>query len=268
MKTNSLSLPGGGLSTSALKYLAAALMVLDHSHQMFYHMGAPLWLSMAGRMVFPLFLFTSAEGFAHTRSKGKYLARLGVGSAVMAAMTALLQQLIPNENVVLMNNAFSTFFVAGWYMLCWDVLTGSGPLGKRICKALALSLVPLLSALPLLAVAQLSTTDAVPLPLLRILITLGLMIPSLPFCEGGPAMAALGLAFYILRNHRLLQIGILLLLSGLTYIMGSGYQWMMGLASLVMLLYNGQRGHGSRRFFYIFYPAHIAVLYLLSCWIG
>lgn len=266
MSTFTRSLPGGGLSISAIKYLAAALMVLDHIHQMFYFQGAPLWLSMAGRLVFPLFLFACVEGFAHTRSKKRYLSRLLLGSAAMPVLTTLLQQWISNEQVVLMNNAFSTFFVAGWYMLCWDILTGSGPLGKRFGKALALGLVPILCTLPLLAVAQLSTMEAVPLPLLRVLITLALMFPSPLTCEGGAAMAALGMAFYIFRRHRAIQLAALLLLSGITYIISGGYQWMMGFAAGILLLYNGQRGNGSRRFFYLFYPGHLAILYLLSCW--
>ena len=37
-----------------LKYLAIVLMFLDHIHQMFEGMGAPLWLTMLGRLVFPI----------------------------------------------------------------------------------------------------------------------------------------------------------------------------------------------------------------------
>lgn len=33
---------------------------------------------------------------------------------------------------------------------------------------------------------------------------------------------------------------------------------------LPLLLYNGKRGKGFKRFFYIYYPAHILVLYLIQ----
>lgn len=260
--------PGGGLSVHTIKLLAAALMLLDHIHQMFYMHGAPLWLSMAGRAVFPLFLFASAEGFAHTRSKRAYLRRLLLGSIAMVAMTTALQQLVPNENVVLMNNAFSTFFVAGWYMLCWDIFTDG--LHRRrpwlVVLSLLMGLVPVLTSLPMLAVGWLSSVEGVSFPLLRVLVALALMIPNLLSAEGGPLMVLLGVLFYIFRKRRTLQIISLLLLSALTYIIGGGYQWMMCLAAPVMALYNGQRGQGSRQFFYIYYPAHIALLYLLSSW--
>jgi len=45
------SLGRPGLSAAALKFLAAALMVLDHIHQMFAAAGAPVGLTMAGRAV-------------------------------------------------------------------------------------------------------------------------------------------------------------------------------------------------------------------------
>ena len=64
-----------GLSTAALKMLGAALMLPDHIHEMFAAAGAPLWLTIPGRLVFPLFLFASAEAFAHTRSRRAYAAR-------------------------------------------------------------------------------------------------------------------------------------------------------------------------------------------------
>lgn len=47
----SLTLGRLGLSAAALKFLAAALMVLDHIHQMFAAAGAPVGLTMAGRAV-------------------------------------------------------------------------------------------------------------------------------------------------------------------------------------------------------------------------
>ncbi|MBT1171893.1 hypothetical protein JS528_00660 [Bifidobacterium sp. MA2] len=42
------------------------------------------------------------------------------------------------------------------------------------------------------------------------------------------------------------------------------YQWMMVFALPFMLLYNHKRGPHVKWFFYVFYPAHIVVLYLIG----
>ena len=58
------------LDATNLKLLAAVLMLLDHIHQMFSAVGAPLWLTMAGRPVFPLFLFAASESFIIPAARG------------------------------------------------------------------------------------------------------------------------------------------------------------------------------------------------------
>lgn len=265
--TKPLVLSRPGLSASALKILAAGLMVLDHIHQMFAAAGAPVGLTMAGRVVFPLFLFASAESFYHTRSKKKYLQRLLFASWGMTMFTFLLQQAFPNDSVVLMNNAFSTFFVAGLYMLFWDRLRDGvkKKAPKQVIQALLCCLIPVLCALPIYLVALLSADPSVPSSTIRLLATAALLVPNVLTIEGGAAMAALGVAFYILRDHRGLQITALVLLSVLVYLLGGGFQCLMGLAAVPIALYNGERGRGHKAFFYLFYPAHIGVLYLLSC---
>lgn len=42
------------------------------------------------------------------------------------------------------------------------------------------------------------------------------------------------------------------------------YQWMMVFAMVPILFYNGKYGQGLKKVFYIYYPAHIAALYLLG----
>ncbi|MEG9196214.1 TraX family protein [Streptococcus thermophilus] len=39
---------------------------------------------------------------------------------------------------------------------------------------------------------------------------------------------------------------------------------MMILAVIPMYFYNGERGSGNKNFFYIFYPAHIYLLWILA----
>lgn len=42
------------------------------------------------------------------------------------------------------------------------------------------------------------------------------------------------------------------------------YQWMMIAALPFMLLYNGKKGIGLKYLFYIFYPLHLAILYIIG----
>lgn len=256
------------LDATNLKLLAAVLMLLDHIHQMFSAVGAPLWLTMAGRPVFPLFLFAASESFYHTRSKRKYLQRLLAASWGMTIFTFLLQRLIPNDNVVLMNNAFSTFFVTGLYMLFWNgFMDGLRRRDvKKIIKSVLGGLIPVACAFPIYLVAVLSFQENVSPFTIRLLATLALLVPNILTVEGGFSLVVLGTAFYVFRNHRVLQIAVLLILSGFSYFVDGGIQWMMCFAAIPIFLYNGKAGRGKKWFFYIFYPAHIALLYLISAW--
>ena len=196
------------LDATTLKLVAVALMFLDHIHQMFVHVGAPMWLTMLGRPVFPIFLFVSAESFYHTRSKKKYLQRLLWASWGMTLFTVALQSVLPNDDIVLMNNAFSTFFIAVFYMMLWDLFMEGVQKKKpaRIGKAILCGFLPVLGTIPLFFVAGLSANENIPFPVIRALITVAMMVPNILTIEGGVAMAALGVGFYIFRKHRAMQI--------------------------------------------------------------
>lgn len=254
------------LNATTLKLLGIFFMFLDHVHQMFAYRGAPIWLTMVGRLVFPIFLFASAESFHYTHSKKKYLQRLLFASWGMTIFTFALQAIIPSSDVVLMNNAFRTFFVAGLYMLFWDYFTEGiyTKSWKKILTAVLCFLIPLVFTLPIYLVAVLSFNQEIPASVIRLLATVALLVPNILTVEGGFAMVALGVAFYIFRKYRWLQVAVLLVLSGMIYMIDGGFQWMMCFAAIPMLLYNGKRGYGMKNFFYIFYPVHIGLLYVLS----
>ena len=254
------------LDATTLKFLAVLLMVLDHIHEMFVSMGAPMWLTMAGRLVFPMFLFAASESFYYTHSKKRYLQRLLFASWGMTIFTFILQAVLPNPDVVLMNNAFSTFFVTGLYMLCWDTLKAGirQKSLKKIGKAAVIFLVPILSAIPVYLMAMLSFNENVPGSVIRLLARIALLMPNILAVEGGAPLVVLGLLFYIFRKHRTIQIGVLLALSLIVYLSGNMVQSLMALAAIPIALYNGKRGKGMKNFFYIFYPAHIGLLYCIA----
>lgn len=255
------------LDGTNIKLIAAFFMLLDHIHQMFVYRGAPMWLTMAGRVVFPLFLFMAAESFHYTHDRKKYMLRLLLASWFMTISSFFLQWLLPNDQVVLMNNAFSTFFVTAVYMLSWDLLT-EGIRTKGLClilKAVLAALIPIVCAIPLLLVGALSANENIPFFIIRALASLSLLLPNILTVEGGVLLVALGVVFYIFRQHRWIQIGALVLLSGFVFYRNpADIQWMMGFAAVPMALYNGSKGKGLKHFFYIFYPAHIYLLYILS----
>lgn len=254
------------LTATSLKLIAVILMIMDHIHQMFAVAGAPIWLTMAGRLVFPIFLFAASESFYYTHSKRKYLQRLLFSSWGMTVFTFLLQRIVLNENVVLMNNAFSTFFVAGLYMLFWDwFLEGvKRKSTKKIVAAALGCLIPVVCALPIFFVGMLSFNDNISASAIQTLAAISLLVPNILTVEGGAALVVLGLMFYIFRQHRAIQIACLLGLSIVVYLLGDTVQCFMGLAAIPIALYNGNRGMAMKKFFYVFYPAHIGILYIVS----
>lgn len=254
------------LNATTLKLIAATLMFIDHIHEMFSHVGAPIWLTMIGRLVFPMFLFAASESFHYTHSKKRYLLRLLIASWFMTTFTFVLQGILPNDNVALMNNAFSTFFVSGLYMLFWDIFV-DGIHQKSILKiigAILLCFIPVLLSMPVLIGGFLVANENISPDIVRYIAIFSLYLPSILIVEGSYFSVLLGLLFYIFRKNRVLQIAVLVAMSAYIFITGDRIQSIMIFAAVPIALYNGEKGKGIKNFFYIFYPLHIGILYVIS----
>jgi hypothetical protein len=236
-------------------------MTMDHLHQMFIDQGAPDWLNWFGRPVAAMFLFLCAEGFYHTRSKKKYLLRFLGGFLLMAVMNRVFTAVMFMESVALINNIFGTLFMAVYYMWMIDYLRGGIKEKRpaRILRAAGGLLLPLAASLAMLLALRTGS---------RIVIQIFLFIPTPLSVEGGPVLVFIGAGLYLLRGSRLLQMGLILAVSAVTWFFSrnspGSVQWLMGCAVIPLLLYNGKRGRGGiggKYFFYIFYPAHIYLLY-------
>lgn len=100
--------------------------------------------------------------------------------------------------------------------------------------------------------------------------------------DGGIFFILIGIALYLFRQCRLLQwtafvvltmlfdfVRIVAVLGGsegfaISQMFTDYYEWFGVFAVVPMMLYNGRRGRGLKRLFYVFYPAHIYLLYALS----
>ncbi len=270
-----------GLSDTSLKEIALALMVLDHIHYFFSFTGAvPEWFSMLGRVSAPLFLFCTAEGFAHTHDRRTYLLRLwGMGAGM-----GLVQFVIGvglgrrADGFYPMNGILRDLTVA---CLLWQGIDWLRQ--RRLGRALALvgGVGVLWPAVSLALVAALPPAGQLPLYFLS-----WTVLPNWAFStDGGVWFILGGVLLYALRGRRKIQVlawaawAFWIDMGSVSYLLRMGgvslgqamllsYQWMEVFAAPLMLLYNGQRGAGHKQLFYWFYPAHVYGLYLLSCvWI-
>ncbi len=262
------------MSTTALKLIALALMLADHIGE--FIPGMPLWLRLLGRVSAPLFFFCAMWGYHYTRDRKAYLRRLYLCGLGMAAGNFLLNQLFPASFSLIVNNVFVTILLACLIVEIKEQLHTNRATGRKLLWAFV--------GLQVVSFALCMLSERLPLVLPETFV--GAALPSLLYNEGGPIFVLMGVILYFNKdNKRKLAIGYglfcavyfaLTLLNyknavemgyGLTlfqYLTQFDYQWMMIFSLPLMLAYNGKKGAGFKWLFYIFYPAHIYVLFLIA----
>ncbi len=215
------------LDGTALKLIALASMVFDHVGDNFF--PDQVWMRVIGRIAMPIFAFCIAEGFGHTRDQTKYLLRMllfGVISEVpfdLVTSGKLLE--FTHQNIML------TFAWAILGLLCCEKVLENRRTKGRCALAGFVLLVFFLSSLFL--------------GLDYNLLGVGLVIVYHLLRDKAPLINnAAAVAFHaILRNV--------------------GIYWFGLLGFLPILLYNGRRGKGLKWLFYVFYPGHLLLIWLL-----
>ena len=220
------------LSIDHLKAIACLAMLLDH-------IGAEVYPSVAlrviGRIAFPLFCFALCQGFYHTRNRWKYLLRLGICAVVAEPFFDLLfcgELSFAKQNVLL--TLFSGLVMAVLMEKTED------PLWK------------MLIIVPFYFLAELLRTD---------------------YAGAGILTVALFILTYNNRFALLLQTaGLLLIALSMRSVVirfwgiGIPLQLFTVGAMVPIALYSGKKLLHSRAaqwIFYLFYPAHMALLLLL-----
>lgn len=239
----------------SLKMTALVLMVLDHIG--LYFPGAPFWLRWLGRGSYPLFLFCMVQGYRHTRSRKRFLLRLYLMSLFMTALGLFLDARFPTEHGYGNHNIFLPMLLTGLLISTVELWQKDRKKGGALLALIALVQL-LYQMLPALIPAARNFSGDV----------LTGIVPSLAVNEYGFEFIALGAAMYFLGDRRETLSAVYLIFC--VYQFSSEFpscQWLMALALPLMLRYNGQRGPGGpgwKWFFYIFYPAHTALLFLLA----
>lgn len=246
-----------GISVFDLKIIGIVFMFIDHIHEMFVPMGIPHWFDWFGRPVATLFFFISVEAFSHTHNKKLYLLRLYIGMVVMSFGSLLFQKMISYNEVQIANNIFSDLCAGAVMMYGIDIIY-KGYKSKNVLKTMGgvlLLFLPILFSFLVLAVI-LSPNRIYGLVLLTS------FLPAIVTTENYFMVFLIPL-LYLFKGNRMIQC-LLIAIASIIYLFSGSTQWIMIFSIIPILLYNGTKGKGMKYFFYIFYPAHIWILYIIS----
>lgn len=219
-----------GLTNNQLKIIAVIAMLCDHIGKELFPQATVL--QIIGRIAFPVFAFMIAEGCFYTRDKKKYLLKIAVLAVGCQLVYFIAERSFYQNVLVTFSLSILLIFVAEYCL-------------KKRNAPSALLLIAL-SAFVLLLVF------AIPRIVKGFQIDYGIFGLLLP------------VAVYFAPNKPLKLIVSAVFLSLLSAELG-GIQWYSLIAVIFIALYNGKRGRLNLKYlFYIFYPAHLALIYLVK----
>lgn len=247
-----------GISGSSLKIIAVFTMLVDHFAagvlgrylsiaglgsldaenaamvQQWLQQHADLYgiymgMRMVGRIAFPIYCFLLVEGFEHTSSRMKYAMRL----LAFAVISELPFDLLFKGRVLEFGyqNVFFTLFLGLAAMIGMDLVKE-----KFGSSQVLMTLLDVVVIAACMMAAKFLRTDYAAIGVVCIVV------------------------IYLSRKKKALQIG-----AGCLVFL---WEITAPLAFIPIAFYNGKRGWNLKYFFYLFYPVHLLLLYLLCIALG
>ncbi len=246
-----MSITQKGFTGSTLKWIAIITMLIDHIGatvltRMLLNYPITPWGIMTpeeysvlydvmrisrtiGRVAFPIFCFLLVEGFLRTRNVYKYILRMAIFVVIAEVPFDLAFAATPIYWEY--QSVMLTMLIGLWAM--W----GSNQIEKRFPDSKILQYAGFGVCLVLgMVLAYVCKTD---------------------YAQKGVFSIML---MYFFRKNRYMQ-----LIAG-----AISFCWEAEavVAFPLIMLYNGQRGMKMKYFFYLFYPVHLVILYLLCMWMN
>lgn len=269
-----------GVDAAVLKKIAIITMFIDHltfsmlevardaqGNRIMYTFRAGRVLDEIGRGIgrfaFPVFCFLLVEGFIHTRSRWKYLVRLLIFAAAAEVPFCLMG--FPGSD---RRHADTIFTLAAGFVVIWCIHALSGFLPDRYRTVPSAYQIrgnggdPVMSpepfSLPKWAdhLAVRFALVLVPGGIVTYLICRLAMWGGFDYSYGGVLCILILFLFYRVRDFSLMAAWL-----WLTYY---NQNELLALTGFLMIrCYNGKRGKQHKYFFYLFYPGHLLLLYLI-----
>lgn len=224
------------LDSTSLKIIAIISMTIDHMGYVFFDNNS--FLRAIGRIAMPIFSFFIAEGYRYTGSKKKYLTRLGIFALISEIPFDLCffgKVYFRHQNIMF------TFFISVLALILFDLIRGKKDndknkydSGRTVLAVFVVGIIGIISSL--------LGTDY------GILAVISVLIFYITEESEQWGRAFYGSAFLSLTQTK-------------------SYYVCSGLAFFPLIMYNGKKGKGMKWFFYVFYPAHLLILFLISTFI-
>ncbi len=238
------------MNRTILKIIACLTMLIDHIGYLLF--PQVMWLRWIGRLAMPLFAFFIAEGARYTSNKLRYFLQiflLGVGCQLVdiieQAVTGTVHSFYLNILIT-----FSFSLVICYAYLYWEKTAEEGD-GRKSTLAALLFLGTILVAVLFMAICEWVEYETY----YTFTVDYGLRGILLPLA----AVIAKD------RKKKTLLFSVAIILYCLVTASLTDFVWFAVLDIPLLLLYNGEKGRSRFKYgFYLFYPLHLGVLYLLQ----
>lgn len=280
------------MSSTTLKMIAMIAMVIDHIFYFFPNI--PHVFHWIGRISAPIFLFCCVLGYVYTSNRRRFFLRIYSLSVVVEVMNCFLgidalrmnfiRTILLTICLIFIFDKFRNkdqkayLYLLGfilWQLVSYWIivpLVNSAVISESMAYLLVTLMVNFvnLDGGILLALSGLFfyifKSSKVKLSISFIILTLSYLIlfnsPLIPRIVSFLAQYShLQTAFMTLCE---VVLGVDSRFGVTTDILFDNPQWMMIFSLIFILMYNGEKGRGLKWLFYIFYPLHIAVLYIIS----
>lgn len=211
-----------------LKIIALICMTFDHVGKEFF--PDLLWMQIIGRIAFPIFSFMIAQGCRYTKSRKRYLLTLGI-------MALVLQIIYYIFGKSLYMCIFVTFTLSVSLIYAFDSFIKDKNLKNFVVVLGVLSVIFYLTK-----ILPMTTSFWIDYGFF------GVILPAvIYFCNK--------------KSVKLVLFALMLLLVSLDL---GGIQIYSLLSLPLIMVYNGKRGNLNLKYlFYVYYPLHLAVIYLM-----
>ena len=223
------------------------IMFINKKQDIFQNMV--LVMRIIGRMAFPIYCFLLVQGFTYTKNKWKYVLRLLIFAFVSEWPFDMAFNKLEYMEFKIYNNVFFTLLLG--FIFMW-LISYIQNIKVKICS-------------------KCNTVSKIGFNIVYICVILfvGVLIFLLSkvfVSDYGIAGIICILLMYLFRKYAILS-----------YVLGTLAIWIVSLNEIQLyallgiipiIMYNGQKGKSVKWLFYIFYPAHLMILLILSMCMG